>query len=275
MRNNEDRPPGHSPKRQLSSRFRAPHPALRTTDHRPWPLPPGPWLMAQTWYDLLFAHWPVPPESLRPAIPDALTIDTFDGRAWVGVVPFGMKGIHPRRLPLDVPWLSAFLELNVRTYVTLGGRPGVFFYSLDAANPLAVAAARRWYHLPYFYARMRLRRDGDALDYSSRRVHPNAPPAAFRGRYRPTGEVFRSAPGSLEHWLTERYCLYAVDRRGRVYRGEIHHAPWPLQPAEAEFRRNTMARPHGIALPGGPPVLQFARRLDVVVWPARRVTSDE
>jgi uncharacterized protein len=223
--------------------------------------------MAQMWYDLLFAHWPVPVEALRPLIPPGLELDTYEGRAWLAVVPFGMRGIYLRRLPLRTPLYSRFLELNVRTYVTAGGKAGVWFFSLDAANPGAVAVARRWYHLPYYFARMSLRRgDGGWIEYASRRIHPGAPGARFQGRYRPVGEPYRAEAGSLEHWLTERYCLYAAGRRGLLYRGDIHHAPWPLQPAEAEIRVNTMARPHGIALPDTAPLLHFARRLDVRAW---------
>ncbi len=224
--------------------------------------------MAQVWHDLLFAHWPVEAATLRAAIPPPLALDLFDGQAWVGVVPFRMSGVQLRLLPLAAPWLSAFPELNVRTYVTGpgGARPGVFFHSLDAGNPVAVAVARRWYHLPYFFARMGCRRVGDWISYTSRRAHPGAPPADFVGQYRPTGPAFRSAPGSLEEWLTERYCLYAADRRGRVYRGDIAHARWPLQPAEAELHFDTLVGQHGIRLPDTAPLLHFARRLAIRAW---------
>ena len=253
--------------------FRIPHPAFRITEHRPWPLPRGPWVMAQTWYDLLFAHWPVPLEHLRALVPPVLPVDTFDGQAWVGVVPFGMRGVRPRGVP-PIPGFSAFPELNVRTYVTLEDKPGVFFFSLDAANPVAVVAARALYSLPYFWARMSLRRAGAAgewVDYASRRLLPRQGSAWFRGRYRPTGEAFHPERGSLEDFLTERYCLYTVDRRGRAYRADIHHPPWPLQAAEAEFRVNTMARAHGVALPETPPLLHFAPLQQMVAWPIRRV----
>jgi hypothetical protein len=233
--------------------------------------------MAQRWHDLLFAHWPVAPEDLRPTIPAGLELDLHNGRAWVGVVPFRMSGIALRLLPLAVPWFSAFLELNVRTYVTAPGgeRPGVFFYSLDAANPVAVALARRWYHLPYFFARMQLRERGGWIEYASHRAHPGAPRAKFTGRYRPVGEPFRAQPGSLEAWLTERYCLYSADPHGRVYRGEIHHIPWPLQPAEAELDFHHLTAQHGIRLPDVPPLLHFTRWLDIVAWtiePVKRET---
>jgi uncharacterized protein YqjF (DUF2071 family) len=235
------------------------------TEHRPWPVSGRPWVMAQTWRDLLFAHWPAATEALRLLVPDALELDIFDGRAWVGVVPFRMTGIRPRGLP-PLPWSSAFAELNVRTYVTVGGKPGVFFFSLDAANPVAVATARRWFHLPYMNATMSCRNEGEAIDYASRRTHRGAPAAEFRARYEPTGPATLAERGSLAHWLTERYCLYTLDRRGQVMRGEIHHAPWPLQPATAEIATNTMASAAGITLPAAPPVLHFARRLDVAIW---------
>ena len=236
--------------------------------HRPYPPPSSPWVMAQSWRDLLFAHWPIPVEMMRRAVPEVLPLDAFDGQAWVGVVPFRMSGVRPRLFP-SVPWLSAFPELNVRTYVTLGGKPGVFFFSLEAANPVAVEIARRLFHLPYFNARMSLREADGWIHYTSSRTHRGAQSAEFVGRYRPTAEVFQAKPGTLEHWLTERYSLYTLDGRGRVMRAEIHHAPWPLQKAEAEIEANTMTRPPSLPLPSAPPLLHFVRRLDVVVWPLR------
>lgn len=243
---------------------------LKETAHRPWPLPRGPWVMRMTWEDLLFAHWPVPAAALRPLVPQALELDFFDGSAWLGVVPFQMSGVRLRGLP-PVPGTSAFPELNVRTYVTAEGKPGVWFFSLDAASRIAVRAARAWYHLPYFDARMESLRNGDGITYLSRRTHRRAPPAEFIARYRAMGEIYRSTRGSLEHFLTERYCLYAGDTTNaegsRLWRGEIHHAPWPLQPAEAEITRNTMTAPLGLRLPDTPPLLHFARCLNVVAWP--------
>jgi uncharacterized protein YqjF (DUF2071 family) len=229
--------------------------------------------MHQRWHDLLFAHWPVPAELLRPHVPGGLSVDTFDGHAWLGVVPFRMSGIRPRSLPA-VPWLSAFPELNVRTYVTDGQRPGVWFYSLDAGNPLAVTLARAVFHLPYYHAAMSVKDDGDCVQYVSRRTHRGAPAAEFIADYKPVGDPYRSTPGSLEHWLTERYCLYAADGVGQLYRGEIHHEPWPLQPADAEFRVNTMVASHGIELPSVHPLLHFARRLDVIIWTLEQMRQD-
>ena len=242
---------------------------LRDVGHRQWPLPERPWVMAQRWHDLLFAHWPLAPEVLRPRVPATLPLDTFEGQAWVSVVPFRMSGVRPRPLP-SLPWVSAFPELNVRTYVTLGGKPGVYFFSLDAGNPLAVAVARALFHLPYFNATMRCRRTGNGIAYASQTTHAGAP-ALLRATYRPTGSVFRAAPGTLEYWLTERYCLYTTTRGGAMLRGEIHHSPWSLQPAEWEPRENTMAESHGITLPDTPPLLHFSALQEVVVWWPERV----
>lgn len=238
-----------------------------TCEHRPWPRPASRWVQSQVWRDLLFAHWPVPAEHLRSLVPDGLELDLYESRAWVAVVPFRMTGIRLRWTP-PVPWLSAFCELNVRTYVTDGRRPGVLFASLDAANRIAVAIARRWYHLPYFHARMSLCDDGTTIRYASRRIHAGAPPAAFEATYAPTGPVDLARPGSLAHWLTERYCLYTADGDGALYRGEIDHAPWPLQPASATFATNAMT---SIPIPDEPPLLHFARRLDVRVWSLQRL----
>lgn len=220
--------------------------------------------MRQTWHDLLFAHWPLAPEVLRPLVPPSLPLDTFDGRAWIAVVPFHMSDVAPRGVPA-LPGLSAFPELNVRTYVTVEDKPGVLFFSLDAASRLAVEAARLAYHLPYYHAAMSVAPKGDGVRYGSRRLDRRARPAELRARYAPTGPVFRTHAGSLEHFLTERYCLYAPASGGRLYRAEIHHPPWPLQQAGAALEQNTMAAAHGIRLPSEPPLLHFARRLDVVV----------
>lgn len=222
--------------------------------------------MAQTWHDLLFAHWPIAVGKIRPLIPPALKIDTHDGQGWIGVVPFRMTGVRPRGLP-PIPWISAFPEINLRTYVELNGKPGVYFFSLDAANPLAVWLARKWFRLPYFYAEMSLTIDRDNIRYASRRRRKTDPPAEFKGGYRPVGGVFQARPGSLEHWLIERYCLYAADFRGTIFCSDIHHAPWPLQLAEMECEINTMANPHGISLGINPRLIHFAKKQDVLVWP--------
>jgi uncharacterized protein len=238
---------------------------LMETGHRPWPVARGPWVMAQRWHELLFAHWPVPAGALRPLVPASLDLDTREGQAWLGVIPFRMSGVRLRGTPA-LPRLSAFPELNVRTYVVRNGKPGVWFFSLDAGNAAAVAVARAWFHLPYFRARMRSREDGGWIEYRSVRTHSGAPVAELAVRYRPRGEERAPEPGSLEHWLTERYCLYAVGSRGRIFCGEIHHPRWRLREADAEFERNTMAAALGVVLPEMPPILRFAERQEVVIW---------
>lgn len=243
---------------------------LEQVAHRPWSLPAGAWVLAQSWHDLLFAHWPLPAAVLRPHIPERLAIDTFDGQAWLGVVPFRMSGVRLRGTPA-VPWLSAFPELNVRTYVVADGKPGVWFFSLDAGNAIAVAIARAWFHLPYFRARMWCEESDGWIQYGSERTHRGASSGVLQGRYRPVGAEFISQSGSLERFLTERYCLYAADGEGRILRGEIHHAAWPLQAAEAELTKNTMAEAAGFSLPAAQPLLHFAKRQDVIVWPPQRL----
>jgi uncharacterized protein YqjF (DUF2071 family) len=170
-------------------------------------------------------------------------------------------------VPLPGAW--RFPELNVRTYASFGGKPGIYFLSLDAANALAVAAARRSYRLPYFRADMRLRRHQDALHYVSERVSGDGEPAAFEATYRPLGPSQLAPRGSLEHFLTERYCLYTIDEQRTVLRGEIQHPPWRLQLARAEIHRNSMTRPWGIELPPTEPHLRFARLQNVLIWPLR------
>ena len=225
----------------------------------------SPWVLRMRWRDLLFAHWPLRAEALRPLIPGGLEIDTFDGVAWLGVVPFRMEDVGPRFLPAP-PGPGAFPELNVRTYVTRHGRGGVWFLSLDAASRLAVEGARMAFHLPYFQARMSTDTEAGWVEYRSERVDPRGPPARFVGRYRPVGTVVVAPPGSLAEFLTDRRGLYAADAAGRLSWTAIRHAPWPLQPAEAEISVDTMAAAHGLDLPAVPPLLHFARRLDVVGW---------
>jgi len=163
--------------------------------------------------------------------------------------------------------------LNVRTYVVRDGKPGVWFFSLDAGNPLAVAIARAWFHLPYFRARMLREPNNSGIRYRSQRTQRAAPPALLHCSYRPTGNALNHQVGSLEYFLTERYCLYAADNAGRLFRGEIHHPPWSLQPAESEIAANTVAEAAGVRLPLCQPLLHFSKRQDMVAWSPQLVTS--
>ena len=226
--------------------------------------------MQMRWRELLFAHWVVDSALLRPLIPAGLQLDVFEDRCYVGAVPFLMERVTPRLVP-PLPGLHAFPELNLRTYVTLGGKPGVWFFSLDAGQKLAVRVARRLFHLPYFDARFEITVAGSRVNYSAVRTHSGAPPAEFSATYEPVGPVYRSAAGSLDAWLTERYCLYSADALGRIYRGEIDHQPWPLQRAAATVHTNTLGDWLGIQLKHSPVALHYAKLLDVRAWRVTRI----
>ena len=250
------------------------HEILHDVAHRPWPMPDKPWLMTQTWHDLLFAHWPIDTNAVREHVPAGFAIDTFEGQAWIAVVPFRMTNVAPRGVPA-LPWVSAFPELNVRTYVRVHGRPGVYFFSLDAANPVAVGVARTLVHLPYFTAAMEVEQEGDWISYRSRRTSAKGAPAELVARYRPLGPVTPPVEGTLEYFLTERYCLFTVDQAFRAYSLDIHHPRWPLQAAEAEITVNTMADAAGIRLPSMAPLLHFSKRQDMVGWGLKREESPD
>ena len=239
---------------------------LEELSHRPWPLPDSPWVQGQTWRNLLFAHWRVPEERLRRVMPAELPLHLYDdGSAWLSVTPFVVTGLRLRGTP-PLPWVSHFPELNVRTYVELDGKPGIYFFSLDAGRRAAVIAARRAYRLPYFHARMRAGRAGDRIEYSSERIGSSGPRASFRGRYGPVGPA---VDDHLSRWLAERYCAYTIDRRGRPLRVDIHHPPWPLRQADADLDAQGMADQIGIRLEGEP-LLNFAARQDTLLWPLKR-----
>jgi uncharacterized protein YqjF (DUF2071 family) len=231
--------------------------SLRETEHRAYPPPERPWTMGQTWQHLLFAHWRVPHDVLRPHVPPTLELEEHDGSAWLGLTPFRVIGLRLRGAP-PLPLLSSFHELNCRTYVRAGDRPGIWFFSLDASSRAAVAAARRTYRLPYRHARI------DAGDGRFRAETESG--GSFEARYHGVGVPVPTARATLEYFLTERYRLYAGD--GEI-RAEIHHGPWPLQAAEAEVEQ------HGIApVPlEGEPLCHYARRLDVVIWSPERYSQ--
>lgn len=224
-----------------------------------------------TWSELLFAHWSFVPDIVARHLPKGLELDLHEKRAWVGVVPFLMSDVAPRCCPA-IPYLSRFLELNVRTYVTVNGKPGVWFFSLDAANKIAVRVARKTFNLPYMDAQMSLKHEeSSSIAYQSTRTHRGEPAADFSASYRGSGESFEARDGTLEHWLTARYCLYSADRKGNIYRGEIDHPPWTLREAECGIAKNTMGESHGFAF-DGPPHLLYAEPIHVRAWPTSRCT---
>jgi len=257
--------------------------SLEHLGHRPWPLPARGWIMGQTWEDLLFAHWRVPVEEVRQHVPKGLEVDVHDGSAWLGITPFRLTGLRGRGM-LPIPYVSRFLELNVRTYVRAkagsgageaaaarpenraasgdpGDKPGIWFFSLDASSRVAVEVARRTYKLPYFHARMSAGKRGEWTDYECSRIDEAG--RVFSGRYRPSGPVINAEPGSLEWFLSERYCLYTTSGE----RADIHHALWDLQPAEAQIELTSVS-PLELR---GEPLLHFSRRQDVVIWPLERI----
>lgn len=248
--------------------------------------PRGRPVMHQSWGKLLFLHWSLPPEQLRPLLPEGLALDTFEGRGWIGVTPFTMWNVRLPLLPA-LPWVSETHELNVRTYVHRNGVPGIWFLSLDASNPLAVAGARLTYNLPYYRARMKLvedrssgRASGDAghhvpegttQHFSSRRRHPGAPDAHFEARWRMGAALPPLEPGSLDFFLIERYVLFSV-RGGRLHHARIHHRPWEVGEAEMEASSSSMIAAQGLPEPELPALLHAQREpLHVQIWPLRKV----
>ena len=232
--------------------------------HRPWALPNLPWTMKQTWSDLLFAHYPIKFELLRKLVPEVLDLDSYNGMCWVGVVPFRMSGIRLRGLP-PIPGTDQFPELNVRTYITLDGKPGVYFFSLDAANLLAVRGARTLYYLPYWYSDMEIKNSGSNIIFKSKRLHD--PDIELACSYRPISEPFKVTKGSFEEWMVERYCFYTLNSSGVPLRCDILHEPWTLQEAEAEFSTNSILSKQGIDVDSHVPIFHFAKKLEVRAWP--------
>lgn len=215
------------------------------------------------WRDLLFAHWPVDPELLAGGLPADVTVDTYQDTAYLGVVPFVMDDIRPRGSPIGL----SFGELNLRTYVTVDGTPGVYFFNLDANDRLGVSIARSLFRLPYYRATMDLETEGVGTDrvvsFRSRRRTAGANPASFDAEYGPDGAFETPKPGSLAAFLTERYRFYTVNSRGQLYYGDIKHEPWELAPAWAEIADNGLFKANGFAKPDGEPLLYFGRSIDV------------
>jgi uncharacterized protein len=224
----------------------------------------------QRWRHLLFLHWEVPAAALVKLLPGGIDVDTFEGKAYVGVVPFTMLDVAPRWAP-SVPGISNFHELNVRTYVHRGGRdPAVWFFSLDAASSVAVLAARAGWHLPYHRASMELDVRGDLVTYTSRRRWPGPKPADFRARYRIGEALGSAAPGTFEHFLAERYLLIADTGKGLEI-GQVHHKPYPLHRAEVLEVEQSMSTAAGLPETSGPPHALYSPGVDVDVYALRAV----
>jgi uncharacterized protein YqjF (DUF2071 family) len=248
---------------------------LVRTSHKPRPLPPGRWLIRQRWNDLLFVHWPVPASLLAQLVPEGLEVDTFQGSAWLGVMPFWMDRIKVRGIP-PIPGLHSFPDLSLRTYVReeRTGTPGVVCLSLDASNLLAVAVGRAAFRLPYHWAEMHMeqRTEREFSFYSRRRFAGR--PVIFKVRYRglgPSRRLAESGAGTLEYFLMERYCLFSSNRAGQPIRANLHHVSCPLEEAEAQIEQNDLGDVLGLRLPAQEPVLHYSRRLAVYVWPAELV----
>lgn len=225
--------------------------------------------MHQSWQKLLLMHWKLPAELLRPHIPERLQIDTFDGHAWIAITPFIVRNARPAFLP-PLPLLSAFEEVNVRTYVHYDGVPGVWFFLLDANSMLAVLGATTTFRLPYRYANISFREYGDRILYTSNRAGSPAKPVQLEVSWRKGKMLGEAVPESLEFFLAERYCLYAADGE-TLYRARIFHAPWKLQEAELLSYRSTMIEAQGLPKPAGTPLLHYMERLDTAIWPIKKI----
>lgn len=240
------------------------HPAFKQTEHRPWPLPAAKWVGSQVWADLLFVHWEVDKDWLREKIPPQLELDLFDNKAWIGIVPFDMKRVARRGFP-SPSWLCDFPEINVRTYVRFRNKPGVWFFSLDVPNPFAVWVARTFYHLPYYKADIRIQKQDQAYHYCHSRND-----LQFEATYQPL-EKANIHKESFEWWATERYCLYTQNKKGTLYRAQIHHPQWPLEKAQLTIHRNTLLK--GIPVESQNPTALFSKQIDVVIYPMERLSS--
>ncbi|KYG29064.1 YqjF family protein [Priestia endophytica] len=236
------------------------------TSHRPFPPPRGPWIMSQTWNDVLFAHWEVSPRELRAKIPPMLDLDTYQEKAWISILPFYLTHLRARFLP-PIPKVHSFPELNLRTYVSYKGRPGIYFFSLDASHPLAVLAARSFFHLPYYHAQMSFEKNQKAIHFWSQRKDNSQ--AKYEANYSPISLSSPAPIGSLDYWLTERYRLYTTFKN-QLYYEDIHHKPWLLQKVEASLSIGEIISPRHIDLSGDPTLLHYAEKQKVRFWPIKK-----
>ena len=237
------------------------------TDHRPSPLPKMPWVMAMKEEDLLYIHWPVPVERLRPLVPTELEIETYEGQAWLTMIPFQMTQLHLRGLP-PIPGLSTVPQVELRTYVRMKEQSGVTFLSLDANHPLITWVAGNIFQLPYLNAKVELTKRKNSIYFQCRRPASDTTPAAeFVGSYWPVGRPSQAKPGSLEYFLVERYVLFVKGLGNLIYWGAVHHLPWKIQSVEVEIETNTIPAAAGIELPETNPLLYYAAGRNVITWP--------
>lgn len=237
---------------------------LKQTAHRPWPPPNRPWRWSQGWRNLLFCHWAVPGQALRSHVPPSLEIEVIDGTAWVSIVAFHMCTVRPHGLP-PFPPVSNFLELNLRTYVRLDDRPGVYFLSIHANNRLAVRVARWFSPLPYVYAQMKGSQGDNSFRFQC--IPGNGQTeVTFAANYSPEPELFAACRDSLSEWLLERYCLYVGDSKGRLMKTEVHHEPWAVQNVDVEISSNNLGRPFGLNLSPIPDRAHFSGGVQALAW---------
>lgn len=227
--------------------------------------------MRQTWKNLLFLHWPISPKQLQPFIPSPLKIDIFEEHAWIGIIVFYMDGIYPRGLSVK-SLTPKFAEVNVRTYVLLDGKPGVYFLSLDVPDWASNTIAKRWYRLPYHPAKTSIYKEEQSYHCESIRKGSTIKPITLKGKYKPISGVFFPQEGTLDHWLTERYCLYSM-KKNHIYCGEIHHRPWPLQKVETEISQNTMFSTFQWNLSDAPPISHYSKGVDTLIWNIKRINT--
>jgi hypothetical protein len=236
---------------------------LKETEHRNSPMPKGPWLMTQKWEDLLFLNFPVTPETMRQHIPSGLELDTYEGKAWITVIPFRITDMRMRMLP-SFPYIRKFLELNVRTYVKKDGIPGIYFFSLDASKLLPVLGARMT-TLPYYYAKMNMKKKGDWFHYYSKRRSLENP--IFKGKYKPISKSFYPENGTLNHWLVERYYLW-TEVKSILLAGGIHHLRWEVAEAEAQLQQQEY--PPFLSDTSNEMIFLYASSIRVLFWPFKR-----
>ncbi|NMD69298.1 DUF2071 domain-containing protein [Bacillus sp. DNRA2] len=243
---------------------------MNDMSHRPWPIPSKNWIMRQTWSHLIFAHYPIPAELLRPYIPSSLIIDTYNGTAWLSIVAFQMEGIYFRGLR-GLSVTPKFPEINVRTYVQFNGKPGVYFLSLDVGDWASLIIASRWYHLPYQPAQVSFIKEKQSFKVRSSRRGTLKHPIEFYGAFEPLSDVYFPEKETLDHWATERYCLFSTDKRANLYCGEIHHIAWPIQKVKTEITKNSLFTPFQLQPSESEPIVHYAKGLDTLFWNIKRL----